>query len=174
FRSAIKLKPNYATAHHWKSVYLSCMGRYDQALAEAKLAQALDPDSLIIDCRVGIQLLFAGRKDQAIEHFRKVLERDKNYYVTHLELGTAYMVKGMYPEAVREFQEAQRLDENLTTLSNLGRGYAAHGEQDKARAVLAQLRELARRKDFTPAIMASIHAALGEDDRALELLERGY
>src|SRR5205807_4478939 len=44
FRRAIKLKTNYATAHHWKSIYLSCMGRYDQTLAYASLAQALAPE----------------------------------------------------------------------------------------------------------------------------------
>src|SRR5262249_9473003 len=43
---AIELKPNYATAHHWYAMFLSAMGRTDEARREIKLAQDLDPLSL--------------------------------------------------------------------------------------------------------------------------------
>jgi hypothetical protein len=33
------LNPNYATAHHWYSYYLSAMGRFPEAMEEAKEAQ---------------------------------------------------------------------------------------------------------------------------------------
>ncbi|PYS47238.1 MAG: hypothetical protein DMF68_16580 [Acidobacteria bacterium] len=37
FRRAIDLNPNYATAHHWYAMYLSALGRRDEALAEIKV-----------------------------------------------------------------------------------------------------------------------------------------
>ena len=43
FKRAIELNPNYATAHHWYSEYLLTMGRNEEAIAEIKRAQELDP-----------------------------------------------------------------------------------------------------------------------------------
>ncbi len=49
FERAIQLKPNYATAHHWFSLGLASLGRFDNAIAEGKRAVELDPLSLIIN-----------------------------------------------------------------------------------------------------------------------------
>ena len=43
FKRAIELNPNYPTAHQWYAAYLRTMGRLDEALAENKRAQQLDP-----------------------------------------------------------------------------------------------------------------------------------
>src|ERR1700735_5024966 len=48
FRRAIELAPGYATAHHWYAWHLSLLGRYDEAIAEMRKAENLDPLSLII------------------------------------------------------------------------------------------------------------------------------
>ena len=42
-KRAIELNPSYVTAHHWYAEYLGAMGRHDQAIAEIKRAQELDP-----------------------------------------------------------------------------------------------------------------------------------
>jgi tetratricopeptide (TPR) repeat protein len=43
YRGAIALSPNYATAHHWFSLFLTNMGRHDEAIEEADEAAKLDP-----------------------------------------------------------------------------------------------------------------------------------
>ncbi|MGA7632928.1 MAG: winged helix-turn-helix domain-containing protein [Terriglobales bacterium] len=48
FRRAIELNPGYATAHHWYAWHLSLLGRYDEAIAEMRKAENLDPLSRII------------------------------------------------------------------------------------------------------------------------------
>ncbi|MEB0160970.1 tetratricopeptide repeat protein, partial [Pseudomonas sp. AH2 (2023)] len=48
FKRAIEIDPNYATAHHWYNLLLMETGRHHEGLAEIKLAQELDPVSLII------------------------------------------------------------------------------------------------------------------------------
>ena len=35
YKRALSLNPNYATAHHWYSTFLSEMGRHDEAIAQA-------------------------------------------------------------------------------------------------------------------------------------------
>jgi TolB-like protein/DNA-binding winged helix-turn-helix (wHTH) protein len=49
FRRAIELNPGYATAHHWYAWHLSLLGRYDEAIAEMRKAENVDPLSLIIN-----------------------------------------------------------------------------------------------------------------------------
>ena len=53
FKRAIELNPNYATAHHWYGWYLALMGRFEEAIAQVKKAQELDPLSLVINTKPG-------------------------------------------------------------------------------------------------------------------------
>jgi Tfp pilus assembly protein PilF len=48
YKRAIELNPNYPTAHQWYAVYLMSAGRFDEALAETRRAQELEPLSLPI------------------------------------------------------------------------------------------------------------------------------
>jgi Tfp pilus assembly protein PilF len=57
FNRALELNPNYATARHWHAYYFAVTGNLDEALAEIRRAQQLDPLSLIINTDVG-QILF--------------------------------------------------------------------------------------------------------------------
>jgi tetratricopeptide (TPR) repeat protein len=43
YKRAIELYPGYATAYQWYSGLLFELGRYEEALAEIKHAQQLDP-----------------------------------------------------------------------------------------------------------------------------------
>jgi Tfp pilus assembly protein PilF len=56
FKQAIALNPNYAAAHDWYSYYLTAMRRPDEALAEIRRAQEIDPLSLVISTDIGFQL----------------------------------------------------------------------------------------------------------------------
>lgn len=68
FKRAIELNPNHSTAHHWYAFYLATgAGRPEEAIAEIKRAQELDPLSLIISTDVGSIYVYAGRYDEAIE-----------------------------------------------------------------------------------------------------------
>src|SRR5262249_49845581 len=57
FQRAIELNPGYATAHHWYAWHLSLLGRNDDATAEMRKAQSLDPLSLIINADLAELLL---------------------------------------------------------------------------------------------------------------------
>ena len=42
FKRAIELAPEYATGHQWYAEYLNALGKFDEALAEARAAEELD------------------------------------------------------------------------------------------------------------------------------------
>ena len=94
FKQAIQLRPTYATAHQWYAVVLlSALGRHDEAVAETRQAQKLDPSSLIINSWVARALYNARRPDDAIEQYRKTLAMDPNFPPRCTSLAWSMVIK---------------------------------------------------------------------------------
>ena len=173
WRQAILLDPEYATAHQWYAVhYLTPAGRLEEALAEARRAQQLDPLSPVFNAFVGATLLFARRYDEAIDECRKTIDLYPEFGVGHWYLGRAYLQEGRFPEALAELRDAVRLSgESPLMQGSLAFAYAASGDEAKARGMLAELMWL-RAQHYASAVdLAMIHAALGERDEAFRWLD---
>ncbi len=76
------------------------MERHEESVAELKLAQQLDPLSLIINLDIGQMFYFARQYDQALAHFRKTLEMDADFIEAHRRIGVILCQKGQYAEAI--------------------------------------------------------------------------
>ncbi len=74
FRKALALGPELAMAHSMYGLFLSTCGRFDEALAEAKLAREKDPLSLFINMGVAWAYHFGGRPEDAIREALRTLE----------------------------------------------------------------------------------------------------
>jgi tetratricopeptide (TPR) repeat protein len=147
--------------------------RFDEAIAEARRAQELEPLSFISNLHLGWILYLAGRNDEAIEHCNKLLEVDPNFFPAHRYLGLAYEQKGMYPEAISEFEKGVKLAGCPLIIALLGHAHAAAGNKAEARRVLAEL-EQQKQKYVSPYTVAAIYAGLGEKDQAFKWLEKAY
>lgn len=174
YKRAIELNPNYATAHHYYSVFLVYMGRFDEARDQYRIALQLDPLSPPISSSWGWALYIARRYDEAIEQCEKTLKVDPNFARTHLYLGEIYVQKRMYDEAIAEFLEAERLSGELWTRVELAYAYAASDRKDKVEKVLDELRRQPERSNISPYQMAIIYAGLREKDCAFAWLEKAY
>jgi serine/threonine protein kinase/Tfp pilus assembly protein PilF len=172
YKRAIELNPNYSVAHHWYAIYLTVVGRFDEALAEIKRAIELDPLSLSINAWYGRILTLTGHLDESVEQLRRTLELDPNFILAHYRLGQVYAEKRMYDEAMSEFNQIMRL-QNGKSLALLGfaQTYALSGNRDEAHKNLNQVMELSKQQFVSYAHIASIFAILGENDKAFELLE---
>ena len=73
FKRALELKSSYVMAHEWYAEYLAALGRHDDALAEIKRAQQLDPLSVPVNRAVGWVVYFSRQYDRAIDELRKTL-----------------------------------------------------------------------------------------------------
>jgi len=62
FRRSLDINPNYATAHEWYSIFLSALGRLDDAEIQIHEAQALDPLSLSIATDIGFEMFLARKR----------------------------------------------------------------------------------------------------------------
>ena len=63
---ALELNPNSFVALRYSSVQLMSLGRFDEALAAARRAQAIEPLAASINGNIGMVLYFAGRYEEAI------------------------------------------------------------------------------------------------------------
>jgi TolB-like protein/DNA-binding winged helix-turn-helix (wHTH) protein/Tfp pilus assembly protein PilF len=151
FQQAIRSNPGYATARQWHAHCLLAAGRLDEAAAEMRQAQNLDPLSLPVNVGVGWCAYFARRYDDAIGQYRKTLELEPNFALAHQTLGMALAQKHDYPKAIAEFQTAVTLSGGASAVASLGYAYGLAGSKAEARAQLARLVELSHQR-YVPAI----------------------
>jgi TolB-like protein/DNA-binding winged helix-turn-helix (wHTH) protein/Flp pilus assembly protein TadD len=175
FQRAIELNPGYATAHHWYAWHLSLLGRFDDAIAEMRKAENLDPLSLIINADLAELLVLAHSYDDSIRQSRKTIEMDPNFALAHNQLAQAYLQKHMYDEAVAELQEAVKLSgDSPTCLANLARAYVASGKRSEAVKLLGDLKKRSNPGHSNAAEIAMIYASLGDKDQAMTWLGKGF
>src|SRR5437867_2110585 len=174
FQRAIELNPNYATAHHWFSLGLASLGRFDDAIAEGKRAVELDPLSLVINADLGADYYLARRYDEAIAQQRKTLEMDPGFYYAHFILGEALAAKGAFEQAIEEYRKAHALDDDPWVLGLLGHAYASSGNKTEALKILDQLKELSTQRYVSAYSFTILYLGLGDKQEALRWLEQSY
>jgi TolB-like protein/tetratricopeptide (TPR) repeat protein len=175
YRRAIELGPGYATAHHWFGIdFLALLGRFDEAAEQADVAQQLDPLSLIIQEGRGYLLMLARRYDEAIDAYRSLVDLDPSFYKGYTSMGRATLHKGEYAQAIELLEKGRQLAGDLPSiLGALGQARAMAGERDEAHRLLEALSAMSTRRHVPSTAFALIHAGLGEDDAALDWLEKG-
>ncbi len=175
FKHALELNPGDAEAHRMYSVYLSAMGRFEEALTEIRTAQELDPLSVLTNTTAGWTFYCARQYDRGAEQCQKTLELAPNSDGAHACLGYNYLAKGMYQQAIAECQKALTLSGGDAVRAVwLGRAYAGAGRRTDARKVLTELHQLSKRTYVPPYFLATLHVALGEKDQAFAWLQRAY
>jgi serine/threonine protein kinase/tetratricopeptide (TPR) repeat protein len=175
FERSLALNPAHPTASHWYAEYLMTMGRHVEAIARIKNSQELDPLSLIISVAIGRDFYMARRYDDALEQLRRTVELDPNYPVTHWVLGLLLRKMGRYELAIDEGEKGVELSGGSPLMNAaLAQTLATAGKREKAIQILDDLTNLTKQKYVAPYFFAGIHIGLGEDDRAIEYLEKSY
>jgi tetratricopeptide (TPR) repeat protein len=152
------------------------MGRFDEGIAEARLARELDPLSLPVNNALAGRLLVAGRVDEALKQLRDTLEMDPHFAPAHQTLGWVYLQSGKHEEAIREFQQALQLSgaDTLDFELDLGFAYATAGRRQEARRILDKFKMLRRRGLASASAIAILYGSLGQTDDAFVWLDKAY
>jgi serine/threonine-protein kinase len=172
FKRAIDLNPNYATAHFWYGEHLTYLGRFDEAIAEIRRAQELDPLSPIISGSLGWAFHMARQPDRAIEQLRKTLETDPDFAMTHFYLGMANEGKHMYQAAIDEYRKANEISPAGPGIVGLGHACAMSGHRNEAQKILDELKERAEKNQVRPSTVAIVYAGLNDPDHTFEWMEK--
>ena len=175
YHRAMALNPGYATAHHWYAVdFCAMLGRFDEAAAELEIAGQLDPLSAII--REGSPYVKMLRRDYdgAVRGYRELAEFDPSFYKAYTSLGRTYAQQGKYLDAIAMLEKGRTLAGDIPSiLGAMGQVYALAGEPQRAREVIGKLTELSHRTYVPASVYAVVHLGLGENERALDCLEKG-
>jgi serine/threonine-protein kinase len=176
FRRAIELNPNYATAHQWYANYLAVLKRPDEACAEIRRAEELDPLNPVISMDVGLTCYYAaGDNEKAIDQYRKVLELHPGFGLTYLYLGLAHLGRSDFAEAFPVLETVKRLAPGEPdSIALLGYAYALTGKRRAAEEALKELKALANERYVSAFPIAWVYMGLGDKDRAFEWLEKAY
>jgi TolB-like protein/Flp pilus assembly protein TadD len=175
FQRAIQLNPGDANGHHWYALALADAGKDEEAISEMKLAQELDPRSLIINANLSWVLYLAGKDDDAIAQAQRTIAMDPTFAVAHGYLGQAYLAKGEYEKALRELQQALALSGNETSFkAELGNAYAVAGKKTEALAILHELLQMSAQRYVSPYSIALVYVGLGDRDQAFQWLDKAY
>ena len=174
FKLALKLNPASAPAHHWYGLWLRSRQKFNESFAELKLAQELDPVSLLISTAIAQNFYYMRQFDLAISQCQHILELDPDFYLARACLGVAYLEKGLFEEAITELQRSLIIIDSKEATALLGYAFAVAGRRDEARKILEELKEAALNVYVDPAFIAIVFIGLNETDQAFEYLEKAY
>ena len=173
FKRSLELDANLAITHYrYAWVYLSPLGRHDEAIAEMRRAMELEPLSLVQGANFAAVYLYARQFDKALDQARKTYDLDPNLVTSQNWMCHSLDVNGMYAESLAISEKAALSNRSLEAA--LGYAYAKGGRRQEAEAVLKQWKEIEKTKYVSNYWMAVVHVALGEKDAAFAELEKAY
>jgi len=174
FGRALDLNPSLVEAHLGKATYLATLGRFDEALAEDKLALSLDPASPRARVASLSHSYLARRFDQTVEECRRTIELAPTVGTPHAILGLVLSSEGRSSDAIVEAQNGAKLSGSPSHLAVLGYIYARAGNRTEAKKVMERLAEQSKQRYVCSFDVAGIYVGLGEPERALQWLEKAH
>jgi len=173
FRKACALNGAYPTARHWLALLLCEAGRFADAADEMARGHELDPLSLAISADMGWVQYFARDYDAAIQRYRATLEIDPDFPWARFLLGLALGQTGQFGPAITELEAAYEGSGRATKmLAAIGHYAGLGGDTERARAVLAELEQIASQRYVSSYCTGLVHIGVADHDRAFASFDR--
>jgi TolB-like protein/Tfp pilus assembly protein PilF len=177
-RKALAVRPHDSIIRRFYSHLLRRLGRWEEAIAEGRRAQELDPLSVETNRALGSVFYYAGRYEEAIRQYRKTAELDLKYARIHDLLADVYARKGMYREAIAEEQKYLSLAGDEEAAEALGHDFEVSGYREAMktlyRKTLAFTMEAAKYTYVSSLNFAVLYAQLGQKEEAFIWLEKAF
>jgi TolB-like protein len=152
FRRSLQLDPNNSVTRYDLILYLLLpLGKIEEALAQARMAERTDPLSPAVQLILKLVLFSAGRLDEGIAHCPQ-------------PCADALILQGRAAEAIPILEEKFKGRLAASGSALLGRAYALAGRRAEAEKIATI--------QWRPIEQAGIFTALGDKDRAFEALAR--
>lgn len=173
FKRSLEWNPNDAAAHREYSHYLQVRKRFEEAIAENKLAIELAPLDILTS--IHLAWLYADARDgrKAVAQSEHVLEMDPNFIGAYLLLARGYELEGNWTQAISALEKAKAAYPHAY-IAGIAYIYAVSGNRARARIALSRALEFSRRRYISPVDFAGCYAALGDKDNAFRYLDEAY
>jgi TolB-like protein/DNA-binding winged helix-turn-helix (wHTH) protein/Tfp pilus assembly protein PilF len=173
-RRAIELNPNSSDAHDSYGMLLAYIGRFAEAAAEIRHAEALDPFSFRIYCDGAFIAFLAHDYKLAEEQAKRSIDLAPDYFLMRSYLALIYVQMRKNDEAVAEAEQAARLTGSPLIKGWLGYVYAATGRATEARRIADALIQLRTRSYVCAFEIGTTELSLGHRDEAFRWFEAAY
>ena len=169
-RRALEINPRCFLAHRYQGSLFLTRGEFDAALASFRRAQSIEPLAVHTNGNIGMVYYFSGRYDEAVIQLETTLRLDSDFDVARTYLGRSFLRLGEYDRAIKEFEG--RTSTTAVSAADVAATYALSGRRDDAEAELERLLQKRQCRYVSSFDIATIHAALGNDEATLDWLEQ--
>jgi len=176
WKRALELNPGNADALAMYSHYLMITGRPEEAMVQIEHALKRDPFNVIVTSFHAMDLVMIRRYEEAIDAAQAALRVQPGAPVAYSALWCAYVMKGMPPHEVVEVTERDLMacydDQELVDAleDGLEKGGYTAGMKSAAEALAARFESSVA----LPCDVSYLYIAAGENQKALEWLERAF
>jgi TolB-like protein/Flp pilus assembly protein TadD len=175
FLHAIELNPNDVLANKHYSYYLFVVGRFEEAIVQARLAFELDSQTPDVIANVANNYYYARRYDEAIEWHRKALEIEPQFRMSLLSLATIYAQKRMIVEACSMVDRMIPFAQSEPSfIAVQGYIYAVLNKTAESQKCLQKLKNLSAKRYVSAYEIAAVYAGLEDSDKAFSYLEKAF
>lgn len=173
FRRTLDGRPQSVTVLRDFAIVLSCLGRFTEAAEEIEKAHGIDPLSVQVLTTAGVIAQRAKQHERAMALYKKALDLDANANRALLGLGELYLERGDQSQAIQHLEKASQLATgDPEALGILGYALARTGRRREALALAGKMKDIQQRRPVPAAFFADVYIGLGDNERALELLEQ--
>lgn len=165
----VELTPNNVRAHTGLAIILGSLGKFEEAEAQAKLAQTIDEKSASPNRAMSHILFWQHQDDAALAQGLEGLRKDNKYLPAHFYLAFVYIHLGQYEKGIEEMKLGSFGDAD--SLAGLAYAYAMAGAKAELQDALERLKHHPAHAYYG---LAQVYVALGDKNRALSLLEKAY
>jgi TolB-like protein len=106
---ALSIEPVPPMVRSGSANYYACLGQFDEALEQMKIALDQDPLNLLLRQMVATTLNDVGNFNGAIQEAHKILEIEAENWRAYMTLSHGYAFQGMYHEALAAAEKAVQL-----------------------------------------------------------------
>ena len=175
FLRAIELNPNYPDVHAYYSLFLSIMGRTEEALPYIERALELDPLTALFHGLYANVLHYQRRYDDSIAAARTALAMQPKVPGARMALQYSYILKGMRDEQLAIQRARIALDPERVAAFERGLEEGGYeGAQRGIADVLAARYGKSGRWVFDAMGIALRYLDAGDYDRTIDWLEKAY
>ena len=148
-------------------------GRFEEGLAHMRKARELDPLSPLLNTLEAGFLGAAGRPEAARAQLQRALELEPDFWIALLIRGGMALDRGDTATAMADLRRSVETSRgNTQAMAVLAIAHVAAGERGRAEAILQDLERRSAMQYVPASSIASVHNALGQEDAALDDLER--
>jgi serine/threonine protein kinase/tetratricopeptide (TPR) repeat protein len=178
YRTAMELNPGSDLAHREYSSYLLWLNQPEKAIAEARIAQSLDPLSVYATHQLGYNYLATGRLSEAVVEFRKAIDLNPTWVWGNIKMGMSYALMG---DTTNASKAMRRADELLVRKlpSPLGQDWLAQiaymcGDTVRIYETIARLQNQSKLSYVDPFPLADMYYRLRDYNAMFRYIEQGY